>query len=407
MKIKRIRIQNFQSIKDITFNFDESGVYYFNGDNNIGKSSVLKAIRALFFNVNNLSYKDYIRDDEDSFSIALEDFDGNWVVLTRGASDFYKWKINGETGQLNRTSGKVPEELTKYFNLYRDENTKECANIRPPRAVLLGVDTSEGDNNLFLQKALNSSGFTKAYKQADSDKRSKMKELKMIETYIDRTENDIQNVNIDEVELELQKIQRYEDVLKKEKEMYLMVHDALILSENIEHYRSEINRMSQVNLSDINNIKLNIDEYNLLKDLSSSHKRIVTYNEKLNNINIKGVNKSLVEANQLVNEINLLNQFKTSKQREQELLLELNNINLEQDAKNLIELESLIQEISLLNQNKTLLNNVINYSDILESSNIDMINVMNEIQEIKDELGVCPLCGTSFDSNNIHTHNDL
>ena len=46
MYIKKIELQNFQVIKDFSASF-EGGVYLITGDNELGKSTLLKAIGAL------------------------------------------------------------------------------------------------------------------------------------------------------------------------------------------------------------------------------------------------------------------------------------------------------------------------------------------------------------------------
>lgn len=403
MKIKRLRIQNFQSIKDITFKFDESGVFYFNGDNNIGKSSVLKAIRALFFNVSNLNYKDYIRDDETFFSVTMEDYNGNFVILSRGASDFYKWRINGESGVLNKTSGQVPRELQEYFNLYQDDKTKECANIRPPRAVLIGVDTSEGDNNLFLQKALNSSGFTKAYKQADTDRRAKQKDIKLIENYIAKTENDIENVNIDEVEDALSKVQRFESVLITEKEMYLKLLETKDSYNVLNQYKSELDKLSKVSNKDMSNLNKDVEEFNLMSQLSVSIKEKNRLDSELKDLDVKGVKNKLTEANKLSDECELLYGLRDSKKRFNNLNSQLDDIDIDSCDGFMKESKELLDEIVHLRRLRKYIRELNKYQLNLKEEELELNKVSNEIKKIKEDLGVCPLCGSDL-NNEGHSH---
>lgn len=44
MKLSRIRIQNYRSIKDTVFDFPESGILVLVGENNAGKSNIIRAI---------------------------------------------------------------------------------------------------------------------------------------------------------------------------------------------------------------------------------------------------------------------------------------------------------------------------------------------------------------------------
>lgn len=403
MKIKRLRIQNFQSIKDITFKFDERGVFYFNGDNNIGKSSVLKAIRALFFNVSNLNYKDYIRDDETFFSVTMEDYEGNFVILSRGASDFYKWKINGESGVLNKTSGQVPKELRDYFNLYQDEKTKECANIRPPRAVLMGVDTSEGDNNLFLQKALNSSGFTKAYKQADTDRRAKQKDIKLIENYVSKTEMDIENVNIDEVEDALSKVQRFESVLLTEKEMYMKLIETKNIYNNLNQYEEELDRLSKVSTKDMLGLNKDVSEYNLMVELNTSMKEKKELEVRLKELGVRGVKTNLIEANKLKDEVILLKGLKQSQERSKYYNKQLEDMSIDSCDELMKESAELLDEIVSLRRLRKSIRELSLYTESLKDKEDDLKVIFSEIKGVKEELGVCPLCGSELNGDG-HKH---
>src|SRR5690625_719867 len=155
MKIRKLTVKNFQSIKEITVTFDENGIFRFTGLNNVGKSAILKAMTIVMRNISNNQYKEFLRDETNSFEITVWDFSDNWVRLSRGAVDFYEWSIDGKSGRMDRTQGKVPLEVQGYFNLYEEnEKTKACLNVRLPREVLLFVDTTPGDNAMMFQKAL-------------------------------------------------------------------------------------------------------------------------------------------------------------------------------------------------------------------------------------------------------------
>ena len=51
MKIKRVKIRNYKTIKNITVNFSPD-ITLVVGKNNIGKSNVLKALEIFFNNIN-------------------------------------------------------------------------------------------------------------------------------------------------------------------------------------------------------------------------------------------------------------------------------------------------------------------------------------------------------------------
>jgi len=47
MKLKKIKIKNFKSIKNLEFAFPKSGILVLVGENNSGKSNVIRAIDAI------------------------------------------------------------------------------------------------------------------------------------------------------------------------------------------------------------------------------------------------------------------------------------------------------------------------------------------------------------------------
>src|SRR5699024_5221978 len=216
MKIKSVEVINFQSIRKLKVEFDKKGVFRFKGLNNTGKSAFLKAITTLMRNVSNNNYKDFLRDGADTFQVKMKDFHGNWVKLSRGAEDFYEWEIGGRKDRVDKTKGKVPQELQKFFNLYVEtEKTKECLNVRLPREVLLFIDTTAGDNAMMLQKALGTEEYMLGIKRVDRQGREINKEVKIIEKYL---EKETEKLDGSKSELavkkqKLEEIERYEVTL--------------------------------------------------------------------------------------------------------------------------------------------------------------------------------------------------
>lgn len=183
LKFKKLYIRNFLSIKELEIEFEEDGCYHIKGDNNIGKSNFLKAMKTLVENVPSRKLSKYLRDNEDTFYLESVDFEGNVVRLSRGAEDYYSWDINGVSGRVDKTAGKVPDTVVKYFNFYVNEDPSgkkkklETVNIRHPRARLLFVDTTDGENYLLLQKAMGTGEYLGALKVGNSRKSEMKKEI--------------------------------------------------------------------------------------------------------------------------------------------------------------------------------------------------------------------------------------
>lgn len=187
MKLKTLRIRNLLAIKDATVEFDENGVFHIKGRNNVGKSALLKAINILWNNVNQIEVKEFLRDNTTTFVLDAEMHDGSTVKLSRGTTDYYVWNILGVEGRLDKTKGKVPEILHKYYNLYTDnERTHECLNVRLPRDILTFVDTTKTETYYLVQKALRTEEYILAAQKAEAKKREITNSQKQIKQFIER-----------------------------------------------------------------------------------------------------------------------------------------------------------------------------------------------------------------------------
>lgn len=271
MQFKRIYIKNFQSIKEIELLLEENRCYHVKGDNNIGKSAFLKAIEAVVRNVSSRNVDKHIRDGADSFYIEISDFNNNVIRLSRGKEDYYSWDIDGVSGRVDGTAGKVPDEVRAFFNFYEDmEKSKEIVNIRPPRSRLLFIDTTNAENYYLLQKALKIEEYLAAIKLGDGKKRENKKEVQVI---IDR---------IEETNEEIGKLKDY-GVILKELELYEFasedVYNSIVDLKEVDNLMKEIDRKED--FIDKNSITFNkeetkdlVDKIKLLSGIISLQKEI-------------------------------------------------------------------------------------------------------------------------------------
>lgn len=238
-QFRRIYIKNFQSIKELELELEPNRCYHLKGKNNIGKSSILKALRAIVKNISSRDVKHYIRDGEESFYIEVEDFNHNIVRLSRGKEDYYSWIIDGKEGRVDGTAGKVPEEVKRYFNFYEDEEkTGEIVNIRPPRAKLLFVDTTFGENYYLLQKALRIEEFLAALKLGDSRRKEVKKEISLIDSRIEDEKEALRGLK--DYGVLLKEIEVYENVADMYMAQIEQIEEVIDLAKRIEKKEQEI-----------------------------------------------------------------------------------------------------------------------------------------------------------------------
>lgn len=398
LKIKHLRIKNFQSIKDIEFEFDEKGVNRFSGPNNIGKSVVLKAIATIMLNVSNRYYKEFIRDEEDTFEIRLEDFEGNWVHLSRGAVDFYAWSINGEEGREDRTDGKVPVVLKKYFNLYNEEEkTKECLNIRLPDDSLLFVNTTPGDNAMMFQKALGTEDYMLGIKLVDKKGNEIKKEIKLENKYLEKeteklteAESDLQKTIKDVEELE-----RYETILKTHKNKYVKILDMEESTEEVMLLRKYVKEnktaLEEFNLNEIKDGLKELSKLETVIDLAEEVRDkgelIKDKNKTLSSIKVKELNKNIDIYRRIVESIDVYEDVSKIKNKLSKVVkVNVNSNDLQKD----------INLVSKINGVMEVVQNIKELTNKIKQGKDDYNKLNLEIKKIEKEMGHCPTCGTAF-----------
>lgn len=99
----KVRIQNFQSIKDLSFEI--KGLTALTGVNNTGKSAVARALMGLFTNARGNSF---VRVGEKTCKVTLDFDDGNVVTWEKGKGT-NKYEINGDL--IERVGTGSPEEI--------------------------------------------------------------------------------------------------------------------------------------------------------------------------------------------------------------------------------------------------------------------------------------------------------
>lgn len=113
MSIKTISIQNFQSHKDTTIDFDP-GVNFIVGSSDSGKSSI---IRALLWSIYNRplgdQFKSWFSKEKESVEVGIE-FDNGFVIKERKNSKNI-YNVNGNI--LEAIKSDIPDELENLINL--------------------------------------------------------------------------------------------------------------------------------------------------------------------------------------------------------------------------------------------------------------------------------------------------
>jgi len=173
----KVRIRNFQSIKDSTLEID--GLTAITGSNNSGKSAALRAIRSVFTNAPGHSF---VRHGAEKCIVELFFEDGRSIYWEKGPSVRPMYKIDG--GNPIYSGKEVPEEIQSFgmapfqaggrqvWPQVAPQMTGTVFLLDQPGSVLAEA-VSDVDRVGHLNRAL---------KAAETDKRSRVSTLKVRET---------------------------------------------------------------------------------------------------------------------------------------------------------------------------------------------------------------------------------
>lgn len=400
-RVTKYHIRNFQSIRELELDIDGDGLYWIRGKNNIGKSNLLGAMSTVFTNVPNNQYAAYIRDNCNTFKIKVW-FDDDWVELSRGGSDYYEWCIDGVTNRVDKTMGKVPPELVEYFNLYYEaEKTKRYLNITSSDDALLFVSTTGGDNDRLLQIALGTEVVMGASKKAEQLKRQSVAEQKTIRNLREEYEGNLGQLQTqyDNVNDKLAQLSHLEEILDAEyvitstlKEQRDLVTDYAILGTKLYELVSDERAYKEADLDQhfngINDIKRHLlNEQDYLTQ--------VTMDES-----IKVLDKDELQV--LTSDFGLLSRIQEQVDQEGVYLQLVAALEMLDDQ--IADIESAKQNHTGLDMLTQHIREVKRYQELhLEQDKINqqIDELTAEYEQVRVELGECPLCGSSLTG---HSH---
>ena len=301
-KIKSFRIKNFKNIGDITIDFTKSPIVTLLGENESGKSSVIKAFAVLGANAYSAKHNKYVRNGTNGFGIACELEDG--TVITRIRKPGYNgFTIQDKDGNLlsapadkiDRGCG-VPVDIEKYMGIILESETKELLQIRTYADQLLFVLTKGSENYKVMYNALKVKNITKAInignQKANEDKRIIANDEVAISTLNNAIKGikiiDIDNaVKVKEIIKQkfalLEKLEKVKALIARNEEItknlgaYAYLNETSELNESVAY---KVNKLGQL-ISDIKDVSEKADRF---KELSSTSEIDYSINSKLANL---------------------------------------------------------------------------------------------------------------------------
>lgn len=169
--IKKLYIKNFRNLGEVEIDFTQSPIITLLGENEAGKTSVIKAFQTCALHANPREQKDYIRDTTQMFGIAIDLEDGTRITRIKETSiNSYKvTRPDGTVWETNKITDGLPAEVSEVMGLIEEPETKEYLHVRTYEDKLLFVVTPNSTNYKVMYNALKVEQLTKAIKNGSNE----------------------------------------------------------------------------------------------------------------------------------------------------------------------------------------------------------------------------------------------
>ena len=324
-KISKIYIRNFRNLGDVEIDFTKSPIVTLLGDNEAGKTSVIKAFGVCSMHAYTREQKEYIRDYTTMFGVAIQFEDGRRITRIKEQGGVNSYKItdtdNNVLWSSNRVTDGLPKEVQDIMGLIEEPETGEFLHIRTYEDRLLFVDTPNSTNYKVMYNGLKVEQLTKAIKMGSNEVNSLKKEITSNEDSIDTLNNQL---NIIEV-FDIDALVNIREQLKKQKELLekmSTIKDLIDKTDKLEEQLGLLVLIDKFNLQQLDLVLA--DKLNrvgqLTEKINELNKEIIKYNEleSIGEIGIESYNKAL----SIIEKINVLEDIKIKENS----LLEISNL---------------------------------------------------------------------------------
>lgn len=279
--IKQIWIKDFRNIGEVKVNFDESPIVSLIGENEAGKTSVVKAFSVCALHSTPKDQKDYIRDGTNGFGVEIELEDG--TVITRiKTTTGNRYRVKNPDGTVYDTtkidSSSAPVEVQRVMGMIEEPETKEYLQVRTYEDQLLFVVTPASTNYKVMYDALKVDQITRAIKSGS-------KEVNELKHVIDANENGIQTLTNSLKAVKVYDITSLLNIkarLESELAVINSLEEAAGLVDRIKRAKAELGAIAEIDkaglqdISELEAVQIS-DSLSLLTKLTRLNKLLSTY----------------------------------------------------------------------------------------------------------------------------------
>lgn len=294
--ISSMRIKNFRNIGDIEIDFTESPIITLIGENEAGKTSIVKAFCVAGLNAFSKKQKNYIKEGTNGFGVNISLSDGTSItrIKTNASNQLTIDKANGERWSASKLDSGIPVELQAVMGLVEEAETKELIHVRTYEDQLLFVVTSGSTNYKVMYDALKVDQLTRALKlgteQANALKRSIDSNQLVVKALMD---------NIRQIRLyDIEPVVNIKDRIKQQLGKLAGLEKAIGISESIEKMHLELGAIDLIARNNVQEIST--DHATLIDSVGRALRTHMELSDNLSRYNsiasVEEVNTSVLDS---------------------------------------------------------------------------------------------------------------
>lgn len=420
--ISKMYIRNFRNLGDVELDFSESPIITLVGENEAGKTSVIKSFATCGLHANPREQKDYIRDDTKMFGVAIELEDGTRVTRIKeltGINSYQVIRSDGTKWSTNKITDGLPEEVQKVMGLISEPETNEFLHIRTYEDKLLFIVTPASANYKVMYNALKVEQLTKAIKLGSNEVNSLKSNINNNEIRMQTLQNQLRDINVVDVEPLLV----VKDRLQKQLAIINKLEQAKQLKQKTNKCEIQLGALALIDkfkLEPINEVLANklygasrlvnkkIEATNLCNIYSESNNLCELELDILNKLSgvidkIKLLDTKVSNAGALVqlSELSEISEIRTVQLNKAMALID--KLNSYQNKQNLFETDSCnyvedsqTNALNKLHRMNSLLASIDNKNNELEQVNTYIEQVQDYMKQCGVTVETCPKCGETI-----------
>jgi energy-coupling factor transporter ATP-binding protein EcfA2 len=239
-------LKNFRNLEDVKIEFNDSPIVSLVGENEAGKTSVVKGMAVLMQHAYANKHKDYIRDDTNGFGLAMQFADGTQVIRMKTGS-FNKYQIKNAAGQMVWETSKIdsglPPQVQALMGISEEEETKQLLQIRTYEDQLMFVATPSSTNYKVMYNALKVEQITSGIKAGSQEANRHKSSIQEKEVGIKTLEESMERI----VFIDVSALTRVRDVLDSLRGRVLKANSILNHRDSIVAERKKLGAIALIN----------------------------------------------------------------------------------------------------------------------------------------------------------------